>query len=489
MASDPAADVVFLAALGLEYDAIYAHLTNPRRHVDPDGTRYATGGLPGGCRVALALIGEGNLAAAALTGRAIQEFRPRALMLVGVAGGLNDEAAIGDVVVATRVHAYQGGRDESGGFRPRPKSWPAAHDVEQVARDVARAGEWATSLPGRGSGGEAADPPGEAADPGEAAGPPSRAGEATPQVHFKPIVSGDVVLDSRTSPVAGLIAQHYSDAIAIDMESAGVAEAAHRKGFHRTITIRAISDAADGAKRRADAAGHQPRAAAHAAAFAVAVAQKVGESTPDPGGPGSPAGGARASIVHRSPLARLGVPAMIRRGGWPAQVLSAVVVAIVMVLIYVGVTFAVRERSERGTTTPTGGTGVSAPARTASDVVLKDWLTIDFETGESAEFNLDVADNLPGMDLALSHGATRLYALAPARLAVLDTPGEHSLARCLAADNYRDSIQENLQRILTAGRDVCVRTQEEGLAMLTVVEPPSSAFPRLTFHYTLWKTR
>jgi 8-oxo-dGTP diphosphatase len=470
------ADVVFLAALGLEYDATYAHLTHPRRYIDSDGTRYAIGRLRGGCRVALALIGEGNLAAAALTGRAIQEFRPRALMLVGVAGGLSDETAIGDVVVATRVHAYQGGREETGGFRPRPKSWPAAHDVEQIARDVAQAGEWTASVP---------DPRAD-----ETARPPEAAGGAAPRVHFKPIVSGDVILDSRTSPVAGLIAQHYSDAIAIDMESAGVAEAAHRKGFHRAIVIRGISDAADGAKRRTDAAGSQPRAAAHAAAFAAAVADKLGESIMERSGQRELAGTAGGSTVHR-PRGRagLGVPTVLRRGGWPAQVLTGVVVAAVLALIYAGTTYALRDRSEPATTASSAGTETSAPARTARDVVLNDWLAIDFETGEFAEFTLDMEHNVRGMDLALSNGGTRLYALAPASLAVLDTPGEHALARCLAAQTYVDSIQANLQRILVAGLDVCVRTQEEGFAMLTVDEAPSSAFRRLKFHYTFWKRR
>jgi nucleoside phosphorylase len=236
-----AADVVVLTALGLEYDAVRAHLTDTRQHTDANGTRYEIGrlrsGRPG--RVALALIGEGNLAAAAATSRAIGEFTPRAVLFVGVAGGLTDSVAMGDVVVATRIHAYHGGRDEPTGFRPRPRSWPLAHALEQAAREVARTGAM------------------------------------TPQVHFKPIVSGEVVLDSRDSYLARLIAEHYSDAVAVDMESAGLAEAAHRCGFSHTITIRGVSDKTDGDKRRADAAGWQTTAAAHAAAFAVALIQRI----------------------------------------------------------------------------------------------------------------------------------------------------------------------------------------------------------------------
>jgi nucleoside phosphorylase/WD40 repeat protein len=247
----PAVDVVVLTALPLEYDAVAARLENIRIHVDRTETRYAIGRLPGGrCRVGLVLIGPGNLAAATLTGRAIEVLQPAAVLLVGVAGGLSDKVAVGDVVVATRVTAYHGGRDETAGFRPRPRGWPVSHHLEQLAHEVARAGTWRAAL------------------------------GTEPAVHFRPLVSGEVVLDSRDSATAALLAAHYSDAVAIDMESAGVFEAAHRHDFHRTVTIRAISDAADGGKRGLDAAGWQPRAAEHAAAFAVALVGRLVAARP-----------------------------------------------------------------------------------------------------------------------------------------------------------------------------------------------------------------
>ncbi|MEH1124045.1 nSTAND1 domain-containing NTPase [Micromonospora sp. CPCC 206061] len=253
---DAGVDVVVLTALGLEYDAVYPYLADPREHVDSDGTRYAVGVLRGGaCRVALAVMGPGNVAAAALTGRAIEEFRPRALFLVGIAGGLVDDTRLGDVVVATHVYAYQGARAEPGGTRVRPKGWPLAHRLEQIARGVARTGDWTASLGGGGGGA---------------------------RVHFKPLVSGDVVLDTHTGPIAETIFQNFSDAIAIDMESVGVAEAALRKDFYRAVTIRGVSDAAGGHKRRTDAHGWQPRAAVHAAAFAVTMAERVVRPVPAP---------------------------------------------------------------------------------------------------------------------------------------------------------------------------------------------------------------
>ncbi|MEU7993918.1 5'-methylthioadenosine/S-adenosylhomocysteine nucleosidase [Micromonospora sp. NPDC049060] len=461
-------DVVFLTALGLEHDALLAHLVDARPRVDSDGTHYTLGDLPGRgpaprTTVALALVGEGNLAAAALAGRAIRGFRPRALLLVGVAGGLTSDAVLGDVVVATRIHAYQGGRQEARRFRPRPRGWPVSHGLEQLARAVARDGGWCGDAP-------------------------------APRVHFKPIVSGDVVLDSREAPVARLIARHYSDATAIDMESAGVAEAAHRSDFHQVITIRGVSDAADGGKRRADTAGWQHRAAANAAGFAVALARAVGGTPRVADGQGdtrttAPASTERAPSTEQA-LSTARAPGTSRpeRARRLPQFLSAAAVAAVAILLYLGVSTVVRRGDGPDEPVDTS-TGTWAPARSGSGVRLADWRTLDLETGDTADYDIDGVGNLPGMDLALSHDASRLIALGPARVAVLDTPGEAAVDRCLASEEYVDGLYTNLRELLSQGRDVCVRTQEENLAMLTVQRSPSAASARVEFRYTLWKLR
>lgn len=249
-------DVVVLTALDLEYAAVRAHLTDLRPYTDANGTRYETGetrGLRG--RVALALTGPGNLAAAALTTRALASFAPKALIFAGLAGGFHHGVALGDVVVATRVHYHQSGKATAEGYQPHTVSWPLDHALDQEARVVARSGSWVRLLP--------------------------RDSTTVPAVHFKPLVSGDVVVDSRDGHVPKVITEHYSDAVAVDMESAGVAAAAHHNGFHRTISVRAVSDRADGTKRDTDAIGWQWRAVAHAAAFAVALVDRI------VGGPGS----------------------------------------------------------------------------------------------------------------------------------------------------------------------------------------------------------
>ena len=59
------------------------------------------------------------------------------------------------------------------------------------------------------------------------------------------------------------------------MEGAGLSQAALFSRSVPALIIRGISDRADGSKRDLDKAGWQPRAAAHAAAFAVALAGEI----------------------------------------------------------------------------------------------------------------------------------------------------------------------------------------------------------------------
>ncbi|MFB9832004.1 hypothetical protein [Actinoallomurus acaciae] len=74
---------------------------------------------------------------AALTGRSSSAFAPAAVGFAGIAGAPDDELGLGDVVVADRVHA-------AGGRRRLPRSWETAHQLLQLAHDVARARCWTT---------------------------------------------------------------------------------------------------------------------------------------------------------------------------------------------------------------------------------------------------------------------------------------------------------------------------------------------------------
>jgi adenosylhomocysteine nucleosidase len=244
MTSDGGVTVVMLAALGLEYDALRALLTDLHVRSHPAGTLFEVGHLPR-CQASavIAVTDRGNSSAATLVERAIGMFRPQAVLFVGVAGALKDTIALGDVVVATKVYDYQGGKDTEEGFLARPRAWDAPHDLVQLARHVVRTGSWVAPAGGTGQ----------------------------PAVHFEPVAAGEVILDSRETPLAERLRRTYNDAAAVDMESAGMSQAGHLNRRLPALTIRGISDMADGGKSVADANGWQHTAAANCAAFAVAL--------------------------------------------------------------------------------------------------------------------------------------------------------------------------------------------------------------------------
>ena len=263
--------IVMLAALDVEYRALRGHLHCLRRRAHPAGTLFEVGLLPDvDGTVVLAATGEGNLAAAVVAERAIATFRPRALLCVGVAGSIKHDVALGDVVVATRVYAVGGGREHEGGFAVRPRAWSAAHELEQVARLVASRGTW---WPGR---------------------------QAVPTVHFKPVASGEVVYHVTGTEYAQRLRDSYDDAVAVEMESAGVAQAAQLNRALPVLTVRAISDLADSHKASTDAAGWQLVSAERAAAFATVVAAALFDLSGDR----APTGGAAVGAFShgRRPL-------------------------------------------------------------------------------------------------------------------------------------------------------------------------------------------
>jgi len=251
--------IVVLVALEVERQEIRKRLLGLRTDKHPAGTYFEVGTVPGAeggasPTVALALTGPGNAPAAVLTERAISHYQPAALLFVGVAGGLRDWLQLGEVVVATKVYAYHGGRSEEGGFRAYPQAWPIPHEIDQAARHLALGSTW-----------------------------PFR-------VHFAPIAAGEVVVNGRNVPEADRLHQFYADAVAVEMESAGTAHAGHVNRSMPTATIRGVSDHAAG-KDGTDSEGWQPVAAANAATFALALAAALdhpGENRSARGRPGGP---------------------------------------------------------------------------------------------------------------------------------------------------------------------------------------------------------
>ncbi|MEX3101066.1 hypothetical protein [Streptomyces sp. ST1020] len=228
--------VVVLTASDVEFDAVETLLAG-----DPDsaarddiGTVYRLGWLDGTpWRVALAEIGTGNGGAAVVATHAVRLFAPRLVMFVGTAAGLTRGVAPGDVVVATKVYGVHGGKATDSGFHARPETWQLSHAVRQTAVVAHR--RW-------------------------------RRAPGAPAVHFKPVAAGEQVLEGERSALRERLRLHYEDAVALDTESAGVAEAASMDRTWPSMTVRGIDDGTDDGRR----------AAAHnAAAFALAVVREA----------------------------------------------------------------------------------------------------------------------------------------------------------------------------------------------------------------------
>lgn len=271
--------IVILTALAVEQDAVLKHLVDLHTHEHQAGTLFEVGTIAGHPqhRVAVGITGPGTTTAATLTERAKAEFSPSAMMFVGVAGGLRDWLAIGDVVVATKIYSYQGGRSENDEFLIRPRSWDASHRIDQAARRLARHDAWHDFLP-------------------------EDAMQSDPKVHFEPIAVGDVLLNSTTSDLARRLRQSYNDAVAVEMEGSGFAHAAALSDQLPVVVIRGISDHADGTKEITDGKGSQHVAARNAAAFAVALATTL-KPVDDPAA-APPSSTSARPMVHNRNIAR-----------------------------------------------------------------------------------------------------------------------------------------------------------------------------------------
>ncbi len=129
---------VILTAISVEYRAVRDYLTQLREETQGD-TIYERGQFSTSRQswdVIITEIGSGNVRGALEADRAINFFKPNVILLIGIAGGLKD-VTIGDVVVATKVYAYESGKaDET--FQARPEVSSPTPRLVQLARTEAK---------------------------------------------------------------------------------------------------------------------------------------------------------------------------------------------------------------------------------------------------------------------------------------------------------------------------------------------------------------
>ncbi len=197
-------------------------------------------------RVLLVESGRGNHPAALSVHQLLAAQSPDYLLFVGIGGGLKD-VSIGDVVVSSKIYAYETGAEEATKFGARPEASVPASRLIDVARRTAR-----TNWPKDGK----------------------RFGKRDPSACVEPIASGEKVAKTRRGKTYHLVRRNYNDAYAIDMEGAGVLYACNRLGFKHFLMIRGINDLCRG-KGKAELRGSTSVAAANAAAYCVSLCKEL----------------------------------------------------------------------------------------------------------------------------------------------------------------------------------------------------------------------
>lgn len=242
---------LIITALPVEYRAVRDYLTDIREEIHPEGTIYETGQFLSEqvlWQVGVVEAGTGGVRTALETERALRYFQPRILLFVGIAGGLKD-MKIGDVVAATKVYAYEGGK-VSAAFAARPDIGLSTYGMEQRARVVARQQTWQNRIK-------------------------SAPSLYQPQAFVAPIAAGEKVLASTESKVYTFLKSHFNDALAVEMESHGFLAVARANQQVDALVVRGISNLLNN-KHATEGAGTQKIASHHASAFAFELLASLG---------------------------------------------------------------------------------------------------------------------------------------------------------------------------------------------------------------------
>jgi nucleoside phosphorylase len=167
----------------------------------------------------------GQVNAALLARDVVALFKPRKVLLVGIAGGLGKEICLGDIVVSDQVVDYEVGKVTTSGATPR---W-SVYRSDALLRErllAHRDPSWIARV-------RTARPDGDKS--------------ARPTIRSGVVLSGNkVIADAKA---AGALAAVWSRASAIEMEAAGIAAALHQSvdapGF---VMVKVICDRADASK-------------------------------------------------------------------------------------------------------------------------------------------------------------------------------------------------------------------------------------------------
>ncbi len=214
-----------MSALPQELAAVLAHMPHEQRQ-RLAGRDYWPGHV-GDTEVVAVVTGIGKVAAATTATLLIERYGVTGMVFTGVAGGLGDGVAVGDVVVANGLlqHDMDASplcpRHEVPGYGQSVFATEAAWtaQLEQAARRAQA--RWASQL-----------------EPATVA----TYGLQHPKTHMGLVISGDRFV--ATAPESQALRQRLPQALAVEMEGAAVAQVCHDFGVPLAV-VRTISDRAD----------------------------------------------------------------------------------------------------------------------------------------------------------------------------------------------------------------------------------------------------
>lgn len=236
-----------MTVIDVELGAVLDALALPDREKDPnDGTVYYRGAIPSQLTrrdygVVVTCVGAaGNPGAAAAARNLITRYRPRAILLMGIAAGIRGKVRIGDVVFSERVLSYEPAalvrRDGVSTSEPRPEIERIPHAILQDLMGYRSDQKRLQERFLRAGGVFPEPPPGKQEE--------YRLHVAT-GVHAHPgtIASGEKLLRD-PSKLITLRSQLHGKVEVGEMEAAGLVEAC-RQGGVPWLVIRGISDFGD----------------------------------------------------------------------------------------------------------------------------------------------------------------------------------------------------------------------------------------------------
>lgn len=236
-------DVLILTALPVELtaakkafdiaDDIPPHVTSNGIHFWPTVIQRSDGPMKG---IVASFAGAGNVNASAITTVLLSEFKPKKVMMMGIAAGLREKMVLGEVIVSDRVVYYESAAALEGGkFAPRPEILRPHMSTQQNLNTYLATPSLSARLSERGQ------------TMGFEMPASSQAGNVAAGITVSPatIASGELLI--RDPALQQSFRALHDKAYVAEMEAYGVFDACEKQRVPALI-VRGISDFGDGDK-------------------------------------------------------------------------------------------------------------------------------------------------------------------------------------------------------------------------------------------------